>query len=202
MFKNYISSLLIAIILTACSNFSSTPTPTLPPTATIEPFSALNLDDLIVQNYDLPSGVSGAQIGYNEERAKSIPVAADYYIEQELAYKDNKRGEVQIWIYEDTVNTMLRYNERLDLFDQECAKAEHQCYPEDPKVIPDLGESAMMIDVYNYIGPDNFTITFLRCNAVVEINIWAVTTDPNDVITYAQRLDKRLSEVVCRDSSN
>jgi len=201
MYRVFIFTVLVATILTACNNPLSapTPTPTPMPTATLIPFSALQLDELIIQPNDLPAGVSGAQISHHEKCDSAAGnKCAEYYINQDLAFEDNQHGQVEIWIYEERQYVSARYNVQLDIFKAECEKAEKQCYPGDPKPIPDLGESARMIDVYNFIGADSFSIVFTRCNAVVLVNIRGVANDPDGVITYAQRLDERLTSIVCR----
>jgi len=203
MYRVFIFPVLVALGLTGCTNssFSPTPTPTSTPTATTTPikFSSLQLDDLIVQPYDLPAGISGAQISNHEDcNSAAGNKCAEYYIKLDLAYQDKQHGHVQIWVYEDSQYVTARYNVESDTFIAECQKTEGQCYPGDPKAVPDLGDSATMIDVYNYIGADSFYILFARCNAVVRIYIWGVANDPDGVITYAQHLDKRLTPIVCR----
>jgi hypothetical protein len=203
--------LLIILILSSCvpseqaiqtamaqtqAAWTPTPLPTFTPTVTPIPFSALQLDDLIVQQNDLPAGMSGSQIGYQEKRDTAVPIAADYYIEQNLAYGDKDRGQVMVWVYEDTANTQLRYNAILDFLNQECAKAPGQCYSGDPHVVPNLGEGAMMISEFNFMGADMHTLVFYRCHAVVKIRTWADHSD--DIANYAIRLDRRLTPIVCR----
>jgi hypothetical protein len=201
MYRVFVFAVLITIVLTACNNPLSTPTltPIPTPVPTQIPFSALQLDDLIIQPNDLPAGISGAQISHHEQCDSAAGnKCAEYYFNQDLAFEDNQHGQVQIWIYEERQYVSARYNAQFNIFKTECAKAEKQCYPGDPKPIPDLGESARMIDVYNLIGADSFSIVFNRCNAVVLVNIRGVANDPDGVITYAQRLDERLTSIVCR----
>lgn len=201
MYRVFVYAVLITIVLTACSNPLSTPTPTPTPTPvpTRIPFSALRLDDLIIQPNDLPAGVSGAQIGHNEEcNSAAGNKCAEYYINQDLAFEDKQHGQVKIWVYEESQYVSARYNVESGTLIEECQKSENQCQPGDPKPIPNLGESATMIGVNNYIGANSYFIVFTRCNAVVLVNIWGVANDPDGVITYAQRLDERLTSTVCR----
>ena len=163
------------------------------PAATQIPFSLLHLDDVLIQENDLPAGISGAQI----DNGVGLDLA-DYYLSQDMAYQDQRRGWVQVFIYEDTSLTAWRYGNRLSGFASECAKAAGQCHPGDPQTIFGLGEDAKMIDVYNMIGPDAYTVAFYRCHAVVEISIWSAINDSSGLITYAKRLDERLKPIVCR----
>ncbi len=128
--KKAICSLLICFVLMGCSPSPEAikkaieQTQTAMPTPTHTPLSALQLDSLITQENDLPSGVSGAQIS-NEEGcdASGGNICADYYISQELSYKDNKRGEVEIWVYKVTTYNSLRYQNRIDSYIAECKKS-------------------------------------------------------------------------------
>jgi hypothetical protein len=198
MFQKLLFSAIIFSFLFSCTP-GIPPIPTITPTNTIIPFSQLQLDNLLIQPNDLPAGVTGAQISNNEERSSIVPVSADYYIQQELAYENNKRGEVMVWIYEDITNTQKRYSDRINALKAECGKTKGQCHPGDPKSISDVGEGGKLIDVYNFIGPDGFTLVFQRCNAVIEINMVAIISEPDGLITYAQRLEKRLKPIVCRE---
>ena len=136
-----------------------------------------------------------AFLAYNEKQGE---VMADYYIEQEFAYNNISGGEVIIWIYEDDRYVTVRYDQGVKGFIQECAKSEGQCYPGDPRIVSNLGDEAKMITVYNWIGPDTHFLAFRRCNAIVSVHFLPITSDPEGITTYAQRLDKRLTPIVCR----
>jgi len=169
------------------------------PTETPIPWSELQLDDLIIQPNDLPSGVSGSQISYYEEcDASAGDICADYYISQELEFQGKRSGVVAVWVYGAMQDVLTRYDGVTDNFIAECKKTEGQCYPGDPKSIPELGDSSMMIDVGNWIGGDWYHIIFTRCNAAVYVELGLVSKDPSGVITYARRLDERLTSSVCR----
>lgn len=168
------------------------------PLPTQIPFSALQLDNLVIQPNDLPAGVSGAQISnYEDCNSSAGDICAEYFFNQDLEFQNQKRGEIIIWVYEDKQYVNARYKMILDSFTKECQKTEGQCYPEDPKTIPNLGDESIMIDVYNYIGADIFHIGFTRCNAVVYVKIGQVANDPDSLITYARRLDDRLKSIIC-----
>ena len=201
MYRVFVFAVLVAAVLTACNNPLSapTPTPTPVPTVTLIPFSALQLDDLIIQPYDLPAGVTGAQINHHEECNPATDMCAEYYISQDLEFDSKQRGRIQIWVYEISTYPNIRYDVEVTGFTEECARAEHQCVAGyAPQSISDLGTSAVMIDVYNYIGNDSYYIVFTRCHAVVKVEMRVVTNDPNNVIVYAQHLDERLTPIVCR----
>ena len=166
------------------------------PTATTIPFADLNLDDLIIQSNDLPAGASGAQIGYYDEQS-DVP-SADYYISQELSYDNKSRGEIQVWVYEDIKNALIREKYETELLKFECLKADNQCSPNTPEVVSGLGDDAVLININNYIGPKTHTLVFSRCNGVVTIHFGPIVEDAQSIITYAQRLDSRLKPVLCR----
>jgi len=174
-------------------------TQTAMPTPTILPFEQLFLDDILIKENDLPAGLSGAQIS-NEEACDSSngDICADYYISQELSFDNEKRGNVEIWVYENEAYNELRFQNRKENYIAECKKAAGQCYPNDPHEVDDLGDKTTMIDAYNYIGYDHFYITYSRCNATIEIDWWSVSAKPETIITYAKRLDNRIKEFVCR----
>jgi hypothetical protein len=195
MYRTFLFTLLVAVILTACNNSLSSPTPT----PTLAPFSALQLDALIIQPYDLPSGVTGAQINHHETCDPSTSICADSYISQDLEFDNEQHGKIQIWVYESSENRSKRYDVEVAAFITECARAEGQCVDGyAPQPVSDLGMSARMIIVKNYMGKDSYFLVFARCHAVAKVEMITVISDPNNIIVYAQHLDERLTPIVCR----
>jgi hypothetical protein len=188
-----LSFCLAVVLLASCTNPLSGPAPTSTPI----PFALLNLDDLLIQENDMPAGMTGAQISHTEPSSQRS--GADYYISQELAYDGKSRGQITIWIFEDPMLVTARYETEYGALEAECAKAVHQCQAFDPHDVPGLGDAAAIIDVYNYIGNDDYRLVFQHCHAVATVRMFASSVDSTDsVITYAQRLDERLAPIVCR----
>ena len=181
------------------------PTPSQTPTPTPIPFSALQLESLIIQANDLPSGFSGSQISNLGSQVRS-----DYYIQQDLTYKDVNRGIVQIWVYEDPNDVSTVYQHRINVLEENCkpiaADVPSLCFG-GISPVSNVGEGAKMS--INTIGGlssfalggedpgDYYSLVFFRCHALISIEMQGHGLD-NNIVTYASRLDKRLQPSICR----
>lgn len=183
-----------------------TNTPTETPTPTLVPFSSLQLDNLVIQPNDLPSGFSGSQISNQSPNVTDNSMSADYYIQQELTYTNETMGKIQVWVFKDQNQASFWYNQKIkDLNDE--------CKPQDPYPslclegvikVPNVGEGANMIQYLSLnllVGmPDTgnyYTLVFYHCHALISIQMQGHNLD-DSIMTYANRLDGRLKSSICR----
>ncbi len=171
----------------------ATATTEVEPTATVEPMSVLmsevDLGPLLVVDGDLPEHLDGELVEYDETfrfdrddvaPADGLTSQAFYNLETE-----GPGGGVAVYVYEDetaagqtyiAISTGMR-----GLLDE---------FWEDRD---DVGQEARLENN----GNDNLHLAFLRCHAFVEV--FMQTARESDIVVYAQRLDERLTPVVCRE---
>jgi hypothetical protein len=199
-----IFTLLVVVSLAACGpspaamQTAIAQTLTAQPTATIVPFPALQLDNLIFQRYDLPYDYTPGSISKLERSDKTALISglADYYIRQDIYSEGHKIAETEVWVYQNKAKTLSRYQDGLSLLQQDCHGSTMVCATPEPYSVPNLGEAAMMQINHWYMFADLF---FYRCSAVTHIIMLSPGPQVNIMITtYAQHLDKRLTPFVCR----
>jgi hypothetical protein len=168
---------LAAVLLAACG---SSPVAVAPPAVpTRVPLRAVNLEPVLIQDGDLPSGLSPAQVF-----DAPPPAFKDYPAATKAAYQRFQRAG-------DTAGgvTVLLYEQAADL-----ANAAAQAVPtkKDYQSVEGVGERAALF------VPELLTVRqigFVRCQAVV--NVVMDQVEPDELIAYAKRLDRRLQGMVC-----
>ena len=152
------------------------------PTATLIPFSALDLESILITSGDLPAGYEAAQIRNKlSDFSKAVP-APDYFISQSLSYNGNIGGLVEVLVYDDISNVQTAY------------KIAVNNLPGD-KTNLKIGEGGQVASTYFIMS--TASLAFIRCHAVVSMQFMG-TTNTDDAISYAMRLDERLTSMVCR----
>ncbi len=199
MFCKIVTVALVLFWVSACSPStpiptetplpSPTPQPTATPTATPTPipFSQLNLETALIKSGDLPAGVSGAQIRSSApEMFKNVPTA-DYTIFQQFEKKGNAAGGVAVFVYESPERVESAYQEILGGMGE-------------TKPSTDFGDKANTSILSMTVAGITLEFSealFIRCHAVAHIRMTDIA-DINAIVAYAQRLDERLREFVCR----
>jgi hypothetical protein len=157
-------------------NLSDLPTQ-IPPTPIT--LADIDLESIILLPGDLPDGYTGAGV------VDPIPnrfggTQGVNEIFQLIEYKSRPAGEVTIIVYDSEARSAITYDLILD-----------DMYPIEE--VKNLGEQAhITIDHFFMITE----LSFLRCNADVNVTLW--TTNREIIISYAQRLDERITPLVCR----
>ena len=171
---------------------TSTPIPTetpVPPTptATPVPLADIDIESLVIQDGDLPAGMSGGQIFGEAPKVLAGAPEPATIIRQELADGSDTVGSVTIGLYETSAYVERTYKILLGgLGDEEA--------------VDGLGDEAAASSFSASVaGTDveSVALAFYRCSAVVYI-VFSNTSDADVAIAYAKRLDKRLAETVCR----
>lgn len=174
-----------------------TETPTLEPTATLEatataeptvvPLGEADLGPLLIVEGDLPDNLDGELVETGEtfrfDREDVAP--ADNLVSQAFYDTEDERpaGGVAVYVYEDATAASQTYGEIVvDMTGLGGYFSEY---------LDNVGERAKLEDN----GNGNRHLAFLRCHAFVEV--FMATEREFDIVNYAQRLDERLTPVVC-----
>jgi hypothetical protein len=152
------------------------------PTATQVPFSALNLESMLIINGDLPAGYEASQVRSKlSDLSKSAPTP-EYFISQSLTHNGNYGGGIDVLVYDDASKAQTAYR----VIDNNV--------PGDLKNI-EIGEGGQVASTSFIVS--TVSLLFVRCHAAVSIQFME-TTQEDDAISYAKRLDERLKPIVCR----
>jgi hypothetical protein len=164
------------------SPLPSTPTPK----PTLVPLSDLDLEPVLVFLGDLPAGYDPAQV------RSSLPGMFDgipqpiNQIYQQFEHENDSAGGTAIIVYDAQQAANMAYTYILDGMTDS----------EDVQTIGEQGRLAIL-DLTSMGGIVSTELLFLRCNTVVHIRMTG-TSNPDYVTSYAQRLDERLTGLVCR----
>jgi hypothetical protein len=160
------------------------PAPTVtavPPTATPIQIRKLDLEPLLIQDGDLPPYLVPDFVSkeLSSQWSTLEDLTADNFINQDFYNTERKSsgGAVIIYLYEDAKEADRAYEQIAPAIDW---------FPEPA----DVGEKGEM----QYDTPQRHLI-FKRCHAFVYV--WMSDVREYDIVTYTQRLDERLSAVVC-----
>lgn len=214
IYRYIISLLTITTILVACASpvdvsmptmtnipptespIPSTATP-IPPTVTPKPLTQRDIEPLLIQSGDLPSGYEPGQVFDQAPEMFSNLPAPDLAIDQRFQKNGETKGGVTILIYEEQWKIDSTYGilqKGLDSNnDSEATKSvSHE--------IKDIGEKAF----YSYLHAeilssvmDSQDLIFTRCTAVIYIRI-TDSMEEREIVAYAKRLDQRLKDLVCK----
>lgn len=157
------------------------------PTFTLVPLSEMNLEEILLEDGDLPIGFAGTQIGYTTtDITKHVP-SADYFVKQEFSYNNSMGGGVEVLLYEDMGKTTNAYQSILD--NMIMSNAEDAGIGE-----KSVASSYAELAILNIEIAD---LAFIHCHAVVHIQFIG-SANKDDIVAYGQRLDRRLQPLVCR----
>jgi len=201
MKKAVVYFVFLSIIISACSiesrqdftqipepTFTQEPTNTQEPTSTPTriPLSDIELEEILIKEGDLPAGYSGAQIRDTAPEMFNDLPRSQNTIYQQLAKGGDQKGGVTIFLYDSQDDLDSAFFKIKTGFSEE-------------KQLEEVGEEGLI----TYFSQEILGIKiqfgdllFVRCNAVVHIRMTDLSSE-NSLITYAKRLDKRLSELVC-----
>lgn len=181
-------------IVAACgaAPAASVPTPSpLPPTPLPTPtpisLTDIDLEPLLIQDGDLPAGLSGAQVRSTPPNMFRDITGAANQIHQQFARDGNSAGGVAVFLFEETADRDQAYAVILDGFG-------------DTIEAVDVGEQGSATPPTTSMinqGLNSYDLLFSRCAAVAHIRMSGEFMDINMITAYAERLDQRLTEAVC-----
>lgn len=180
---------------TAAPAATATPAPTATsealPTATAAPTSAplgeIDLGPLLIVEGDLPENLDGELVQYGETFRfdREEVVAPDNLVSQQFYDTETERvgGGVAVYVYEDETAASQTFGA--------IAGEMSGLAGQFSEFRDDVGERARLEND----GNDNLHLAWLRCHAFVEV--FMQTPREFDIVNFAQRLDERLTPVVC-----
>jgi hypothetical protein len=162
-------------------------------TQTKQQFSSLNLENQLVIEGDLPPGFSSSQIKTTPlAKAPDKAPAADFAIDQLLSRDGMNGGAVTVLLYEDINKAKAAYQPVVDNWMRSTTDG-------------GVGEKSLVSIVKLPLPPpaqgvilDLANLVFVRCHAVVHIQLMDYRVNKDDIIAYGLRLDKRLQKLICR----
>jgi hypothetical protein len=178
------------------------PTVTLFPTASIElsptplPLMDIDLSDVIIISGDLPSGYSSGQIRTEPPEMFKNVNKFENVINQQFEQNGKHAGGTTIFLIEDMKDLEEAYKNISSEFGEEM-KTEN--ISAEINYLDMIGEQAKYSIVKTSllgIKTENIDLVFTRCQSVTHIRM-SNTSDLENVISYAKRLEKRLSEIIC-----
>jgi hypothetical protein len=152
-------------------------------------FDDVDLQPIMLQPGDLPEAlVAGLSSAIPEEETFNYEVA---YQQAILTQSGSDAGEVRVYIFRNARDRDKIFD-LLTLMETQEGIVSYET--------PPIGDAVMARQDISQSGNLYINLTFKHCYAVA--NIWLHTTDDftlqgNEVITYAQKLDARLSSIAC-----
>jgi hypothetical protein len=187
----------IAQTQTAQPTSTSIPTTTVLPTSTTIPLSSIDLESILLLPGDLPTDIIGGQIRSKPPTGLTSLPKADQVIQQGFRAGELASDGVTIFLYNSVSDLDAAYTQVAKIEEIGTAQAHY-----------DIGERiSIALKVFNplpLIGGDGLPggtsvkLVFSHCHALVYIDLFSESASEDVATTYAQRLDERLSELVCR----
>ena len=156
--------------------------PILTPTETPIPISELDLDEILIVDGDLPPSFEASQIRNKLGDISNDAPEPDNFFSRSISRNNTFGGIVDVLLYEDISKVTDAY------------KISVEQMPGNGEIVEvgEIGEAKSNSYLVN-----TASIAFTRCNAVVVIQLQG-TSNVDDVISFAVRLDKRLKNIVCQ----
>jgi hypothetical protein len=202
MNNSRLSIMLITIlVISGCTQATTEiiPTPTETPVTTPIPFSELDLEPLLVQSNDLPPEINGSQVrNQPPEIVPGLP-QPDKQIFQAFGRTDGgivfENSGIYVFIYNNLPNAENSYLFILDAMQESRVQGASPSFPEKVNIDDKVGEhSAWMKAPFMNFEPVT-DLAWLNCHAVFFVRMRG---NSDAAISYAQRLNQRLSPLVCR----
>lgn len=183
---------LLSFLLTSCSaGRSATPIQSTvvqgQSAATSVPLSEVNLDNLLLLPGDLPSEYTGQQISHTPPGIFESIQGAVQVVQEPFKAGNYTSDGIAIFLFSSSSDLDTAYKKVNEIISSGYL---------DP--LPNVGEKAMIQE----LGQDTFDVTsvqvvFTRCHALVYFQLFASDATTDIAISYAQKVDARLSRLVC-----
>lgn len=188
MFTKILIHTIVVVFVSACSFSAPASIPTSISTSDVVEFSKLNLENILIQDGDLPAGTSGAQLRSKPPQMfKDVP-QAEYTVFQQFERQGEPAGGVAVFVYKSHEVLERGYSEILKGMIE-------------AKSITDFGDKAnLAVLSMSVLGVKEYHLEalFSRCQALIHIRM-TNNSDRESIIAYAERLDTRIDAIVCRN---
>lgn len=161
------------------------------------PLSEVDLEPILILPGDLPAGLSGAQVRDSLPEMFDEPPEAENQIYQQFQREGKAAGGVAVTLYESNADLDAAYTLLLGGFGDSDIDSSVTV---ERKVVSDVGERAETVTLQGTILGivfDSVDLAFVRCGAVVHTRM-SGSANLIDIVSYARRLDERLTSLVCR----
>lgn len=192
---NFLIGILSLLLITSCNPATPTALPTLTPSPV--PLSELSLEPILIISGDLPAGYSGAQIRNTPPEMFNNITNFNNAIYQQFEKDGESAGGVAIFLFESINNGDIAFQKIVDGFGKSDESANIKTTVEN---ISNVGERATAVTVETSLSGLSMKFTdfvFVRCHAIAHIRM-KDTVNIEYLTGYGIRLDKRLSELICR----
>jgi len=190
----FLTFVFLTVLLSGCAP-ASTPVPTPTPI----PFSELDLEPLLVQSNDLPPEINGSQVrNQPPEIVPGLP-QPNKQIYQAFGRTDGgivfENSGVYVFIYDNLQDAKNSYLFILAAMQESRVQGASPNFPKEVNINNQVGEqSAWMNSPFTNFEPVT-DLAWLNCHAVFFVRMRG---NSDATISYAQRLNQRLSSLVCR----
>lgn len=175
-----LSALLVVVALaTACAGSAA-------PDAPRAPLSQADLDALLVQDGDLPVRVTAELVRERVDWLRSVP-AAPQETARRLVAQDGELGSVTLLVYPPGSDIATVYTPVSAVLERAAQRP--------PQFIGSIGERSGIVTTSPQGQPVVYDLSFLRCSAAAYIRL--KTSEVDEVLQYARRLDQRLQQRIC-----
>jgi len=192
---NFLIGILSIFVIVSCNSTTPTALPTLTPSPV--PLSEINLEPILIISGDLPAGYSGAQIRTTPPEMFNNITNFNNAIYQQFEKDGKSAGGVAIFLFESVDNADIAFQKIVGGFGESGESANLKTTVEN---ISNVGEKATVVTIETSLSGLSMKFTdfaFVRCHAIVHIRM-SDTVNADYLTGYGIRLDKRLSELVCR----
>lgn len=192
-------------VLAACSSSESSvqtaiaetqqAQPSATPSETPVPLSQLNLENLLIQDGDLPPIFVGQQVVSRPPVDIGSVPPADLAINREFRAGEFGSDGVTILLYESLDDLERAYDIVAGVI-AEKTPARPLSQVGEKAVVTErtIGESLLLLGMSSATSAK---VVFIRCHAVVYIDLFASVADAEMAAEYARRIDQRLDPLVC-----
>lgn len=184
----------LAVLLSGCAP-ASTPVPTPTPI----PFSELDLEPLLIQSNDLPPEINGSQVRNQPPAIVPDLPQPDKQIFQAFGRTDGgtvfENSGVYVFIYDNLPDAKNSYLFILAAMQESRVQGASPSFPKEVNIDDRVGEQSAWMDSPFMDFKPVIDLAWLNCHAVFFVRILG---NSDAAISYAQRLNQRLSPLVCR----
>ena len=173
-----LAPILLALLAAACAA-------PVAPDASRAPRAEVDLNALVFEDGDLPASIN-AERGERPAWLATVP-AATAEVSRRLVSAGVERGSVTLWLYPAGSDLDTTY-EPLSAVLQNAAQRP-------PQYVGTIGDRSGIITSSLPKQPLVYDLTFTRCAASVYLRLQ--TTNVDDVLQYARRLDGRIQQRLC-----
>lgn len=170
---------LVLVLATACADASVSSAPR-------APLSQADLQTLLVQDGDLPAGISAEPLDRRVEWLATVP-AASQEVARRLVAQGVELGSVSLFVYPPGSDLETAYTPLSSVLEAAAQRP--------PQFIGSIGERSGIVTTSPSEQPLVYDLTFLRCATSVYLRL--KTQNIDDVLQYARRLDRRVQQQLC-----